>query len=457
MKRLVILSKAKYTKRWKGKDGKWHYEYPQAKKGRTKKDITDTPEFKRWFKDSKVVGKSGKPLVVYHGTPVGEFDEFMTDVPVDKRNFIQSKGAFFSSSTNTASEYTFNYRKMLPAAERLEQKKSEAMRAHIAAKQAGDTELAQKYNDEYYRLHDLDMKTYPDMKDKLFRGPVYPVYLSIQNPLVVDAEGKYWYEVMPDIYKKDLSGYDGIIFKNMIEIGEPQDTYVVFEPTQVKSKFNRGTFNSRDPKINKSLQKAKYLKRWKGPDGKWRYKYKETAPPKGKYEKAVAEMEDFCLKFYGNKSEVGVSLDAKGNVLTETYGDANSVRYSNEDIKKLNGARVHIHNHPSDVSFSMADMAFGIINNIKEMRVVTEKHIYIYRPPEKREPYDREEGRIRVELAKSAIQAHWERASAANYDRVHSMHESGLVTREEASHVFQNDLVETFAKNYGGTYIRMKK
>jgi hypothetical protein len=32
------------------------------------KDQTDTPEFKRWFGDSKVVDAEGKPLVVYHGT-----------------------------------------------------------------------------------------------------------------------------------------------------------------------------------------------------------------------------------------------------------------------------------------------------------------------------------------------------------------------------------------------------
>jgi len=29
--KLVILSKAKYTKRWKGKDGKWNYEYADTK------------------------------------------------------------------------------------------------------------------------------------------------------------------------------------------------------------------------------------------------------------------------------------------------------------------------------------------------------------------------------------------------------------------------------------------
>ena len=36
---------------------------------------TETPEFKNWFGNSKVVDESGKPLVVYHGTP-DNFTEF---------------------------------------------------------------------------------------------------------------------------------------------------------------------------------------------------------------------------------------------------------------------------------------------------------------------------------------------------------------------------------------------
>ena len=38
---------------------------------------TDTPEFKNWFGDSKIVDEQGEPLVVYHGTTAG-FDEFET-------------------------------------------------------------------------------------------------------------------------------------------------------------------------------------------------------------------------------------------------------------------------------------------------------------------------------------------------------------------------------------------
>jgi hypothetical protein len=45
----------------------------------SKKKVTDTPEFKAWFGDSKVVDEHGQPLVLYHGTNAS-FDEFKPDI-----------------------------------------------------------------------------------------------------------------------------------------------------------------------------------------------------------------------------------------------------------------------------------------------------------------------------------------------------------------------------------------
>jgi len=39
-------------------------------------DITQSENFKKWFKNSKIVDKNGNPLLVYHGTPKGKFDVF---------------------------------------------------------------------------------------------------------------------------------------------------------------------------------------------------------------------------------------------------------------------------------------------------------------------------------------------------------------------------------------------
>jgi hypothetical protein len=59
----------------------------------------DTPEFRAWFGDSRVVDKDGNPLVVYHGTSADEdFTEFSTE----------SRGAWFTANAREASNYARN-------------------------------------------------------------------------------------------------------------------------------------------------------------------------------------------------------------------------------------------------------------------------------------------------------------------------------------------------------------
>lgn len=55
--------------------------------------ITDTPEFKKWFGDSKVVDENGEPKIMYHGTPFGKFSTF------------KGKQFFFSEDKNFAEYY----------------------------------------------------------------------------------------------------------------------------------------------------------------------------------------------------------------------------------------------------------------------------------------------------------------------------------------------------------------
>ena len=63
---------------------------------------TDTPAFRAWFGDSKVVDAQGKPLVVFHGTQApAEFDTFDA---ARIRNFSQG-GFWFTSDLNYASGF----------------------------------------------------------------------------------------------------------------------------------------------------------------------------------------------------------------------------------------------------------------------------------------------------------------------------------------------------------------
>jgi hypothetical protein len=68
---------------------------------------TETPEFKKWFGDSKVVDEKGEPLVVYHGT-IAEFDIF--------KDKLAPEGAhFFSDNPESAGTYAAGVGRIIPA------------------------------------------------------------------------------------------------------------------------------------------------------------------------------------------------------------------------------------------------------------------------------------------------------------------------------------------------------
>jgi hypothetical protein len=74
---------------------------------------------------------------------------------------------------------------------------------------------------------------------------IYPVYLNIKKPKIVEEFDTSYIDVS-DISNEDIKnlkseGYDGII---------SGETYIAFEPTQIKSIFNKGTFNPHDPRIS---------------------------------------------------------------------------------------------------------------------------------------------------------------------------------------------------------------
>ncbi len=163
----------------------------------TKAKQTDSPEFKAWFGDSKVVDDAGQPVVVYHGTSA-DFEQFELDAktadnvkPIDSR-----EGLFFASSAEQANLY------------------------------AGTSEGAN----------------------------IKPVYLSLQNPIVIDRPSDVGHiAAMLKAGKKN--GRDGAIIKY-----HDGDHYVIFEPTQAKSSSgNRGTFDPNEPNITFSEQFAEVV------------------------------------------------------------------------------------------------------------------------------------------------------------------------------------------------------
>jgi hypothetical protein len=190
----------------------------------------DTPEFKNWFKESRVVDDSGAPMVVYHGGPAKKIDQFRPEF-IGKSNDtgFYGRGFYFSPSRELAEEYR-------------------------------------------------------PVRGEKRSGAVQEVYLKVQKPFIYDVTSPELEAdtiarvkaVMPDAEvgltgigrvgdrrpaakeqaaadftaALKAAGYDGVFVeaKGLYPNGSPHEI-VVFDPAQVKSVNNRGTFDPADPRV----------------------------------------------------------------------------------------------------------------------------------------------------------------------------------------------------------------
>lgn len=215
------------------------------------------------------------------------------------------------------------------------------------------------------------------------------------------------------------------------------------------------------------LNKAKYIKRWKGKDGKWNYLYRqpETKRPAAEeptidepvrtaaetLAREVATAERLCLTLFDNKKEVGISLTADGKVITTAVGSGSMITYTPEQIAQIHGAAVSIHNHPSGNSFSMPDVMFALIHDVKDMRVVGDDIAYSYKKPEDYEfPTD---PKIQAMELRS-IEILWETTRQMYISDIKRELDSGILNESEANRKISHTIMSQFAKEFGGTYIR---
>jgi uncharacterized protein YjbI with pentapeptide repeats len=226
-----------------GDDDDYGYEEPPARN--LLMVDTDTPAFRRWFGDSKVITAYDTPRVVYHGSPWAGFSKFRS-----------RKVHYFTDDSNIAATYTGT------------------------------------------------AQAHEGIRPFLWEGPskpkpgIYMAYLKIERPLVVDAQGRNYDNIPPSSINFDPKvvakvlrrrmpsgvqgwetddiakiakylGYDGVVFKRIRDEGGdvedeaygnfgPSTVYAVFEPRQIKSATgNRGTFDPADPDIRHNPRHAR--------------------------------------------------------------------------------------------------------------------------------------------------------------------------------------------------------
>ena len=171
--------------------------------------MTTTSAFKKWFKNSKVADKKGNPIVVYHGNPdLRGFKETY----IFKSRFADDKSFFFTDNYAMAKSYANPQR-------------------------AWDYQNAEE--------------------------GVIALYLSLQNPMVVNANNQIWRKFETTIDGVDIVGtrdlikyaksknYDGVIVQNVRDFYNDNEkktkggnVYVAFKESQIKlADGSNTTFN----------------------------------------------------------------------------------------------------------------------------------------------------------------------------------------------------------------------
>lgn len=89
---------------------------------------------------------------------------------------------------------------------------------------------------------DASKYSYVNTPGKEHSPNVVPVYLNLQKPKTIKT-----YATRADIDDAKAAGFDGVIVQGVG--GSKINHYIVFESTQIKSLFNKGTFDPKDPRI----------------------------------------------------------------------------------------------------------------------------------------------------------------------------------------------------------------
>jgi diguanylate cyclase (GGDEF)-like protein len=253
--------------------------------------LRSNPVFVQWFGDSKVVDKKGNPRVVYHGTDsVDDFTRF--------RRSLRDIGIHFGTKEQANDRLAYKSRldmsgvmgqRIYPVFLKIEKPLRvddpgawDVYNMPLALKQTGifkqeelqelaeyesilyRAEQEEIYDDESFRddaVEAIHVEFTDKVRDLLekhgYDGIVYQNTGEIEGMAAVMAELDSIPLQAGTKEEKDKRRSETYARKKALEESDKvQDSYVVFEPTQIKSVFNRGTFNTTNADIMFSAKQA---------------------------------------------------------------------------------------------------------------------------------------------------------------------------------------------------------
>lgn len=225
--------------------------------------------FWKWFGNSKVVDVNGNPLICYHGSNVNikRFDKNYCSLNTGNNE----EGAFyFTSDKDAALDYS------------------------------GEAEVRAKESEFYDKGIDKEKDWYAyaeEIREKKLENPtINPSFLQIENPYIYDFEGGMLnhsvrhtiiatlqgnVDFNNDLFDEDLyydiinkletydeendeyiqqESFDGVIFKNVFDNCTPMggsnniiDEYIVWNPSQIKSVYNKGLWSPYSENVDECL------------------------------------------------------------------------------------------------------------------------------------------------------------------------------------------------------------
>jgi len=206
-----------------------------------------SPAFKKWFGDSKVVDDNGEPLIVYHGTNK-QFDKF--------EGF-----SFFAKSRNYAEGYG-----KLKTDEEIQYKNLNKINSLSKIQDLGDFFKKNRYlvtNEQKGNKGDLRFDTFEEavkarkevVDSILGKGEfeklsaekgnssiVYPAFLRIENPNIKTNIYGY-FESSEELIENGYDGLMGTDARDEEKYGK-EEVFATISSNQIKSVFNQGEFST---------------------------------------------------------------------------------------------------------------------------------------------------------------------------------------------------------------------